>query len=359
MVGTRPEAIKMAPVIKALRNSSAFQVTILATAQHREMLDQVFEHFDIIPDIDLNIMQNNQTLYRLHARLIERLTKVIGDLQPNIVLAQGDTTTVLAAALAAFYNHVCFGHIEAGLRSYNKFAPWPEEMNRVLVSHLTDIHFAPTKLSRQSLLLEGIPKSKIYVTGNTVIDALQWMIKRKLPMPINLPVKARLILVTAHRRENFGLPLQNICQSLLSIVRMFEDVHIVYPVHPNPAVRRTVFSLLGAHKRIHLLKPLSYSEFVACMQRAWLIMTDSGGIQEEAPSLGKPVLVLRCVTERPEAVQAGTSILVGADKQKILNKVKGFLTNPKLLKAFKKKHNPYGNGKAAFQIRNILLNLKK
>ena len=313
VVGTRPEAIKMAPVILACRRQPWASVRVLATAQHREMLDQVFELFEIAPDIDLNIMQENQTLPELTARLMTALDQAFASEDPDAVLAQGDTSTVMVAALASFYRRIPFGHVEAGLRTGDLAYPFPEEMNRVVAGRLARWHFAPTESGRTNLLAEGIPDDRIFVTGNTVIDALLDVAKRCDDYAPKLSPGKRLILVTAHRRENFGDPFAEVCRAIKYLADTRSDVEFLYPVHPNPNVRDVAKKMLGQHPRIQLCDPLDYVPFVAAMKTAHFILSDSGGVQEEAPALGKPVLVLRRETERPEAVREGVVKLVGPD----------------------------------------------
>ncbi|MDP3938301.1 MAG: UDP-N-acetylglucosamine 2-epimerase (non-hydrolyzing), partial [Deltaproteobacteria bacterium] len=314
--GTRPEAIKLAPVVAALKAASPrIETRVVVTAQHREMLDQVLSLHGIVPDHDLDVMRPRQTLTQITHRALERVGRLLDDDPPDLVLVQGDTTTSFTVALAAFYRRVAVGHVEAGLRTYDKFQPFPEEMNRVLTSHLADWHYAPTRRAREALLREGIPASRVLVTGNTVIDAVLAVAAKPLsrsPVPGWRPAPdRRLILVTAHRRENLGEPLREICGAILDLVDRYEDVEVIYPLHLNPAVREVVRPLLGRKERVRLVPPLDYHPFVSLMAHSTLILTDSGGIQEEAPSLGKPVLVLRHVTERPEAVEAGTVKVVG------------------------------------------------
>ena len=347
--GTRPEAVKVAPLIRLLREQDWARVRVLATAQHRELLDQVFEFFEIEPDVDLNIMQPEQSLPDLTGRLIPAIDRVLSEEQPDMVLAQGDTTTVMTTALACFYRQIPFGHVEAGLRTRRKYYPFPEEVNRVLVSHLGDLHFAPTTKARENLLREGADGSTVVVTGNTVIDALLWAVEQDLPQMFE-PVDGRkMILVTAHRRENFGEPLENICAALCDLVQS-RDVEIVYPVHPNPNVVETVEKHLKGKPRIRLVSPLNYAEFVAAMKASYLILTDSGGVQEEAPSLGKPVLVLRDETERPEGVEAGTACLVGPNRKRIVEKAVELIDHAETCDRMAKACNPYGDGKASERI---------
>jgi len=357
--GTRPEAIKLAPVILALGQRPEFACRVCVTAQHREMLDQVLKVFQIVPDSDLDLMQPDQSLADLTARATQALDRLLRQERPDLVLVQGDTTTVFCAALAAFYNRIPVGHVEAGLRTRNLYSPWPEEANRLLTSHLAAIHFAPTEISRQNLLNEGIPAERIHVTGNTVIDALlnatdrirkdpdlERSLENQFPY---LDPTRRLILVTGHRRENFGVGFERICQALGTLAGR-RDVQIVYPVHLNPHVREPVQRMLGGHSRVHLIGPLDYLPFVYLMNRACLILTDSGGVQEEAPSLGKPVLVMRETTERPEALDAGTAKLVGTDPELICSEAENLLNSPAAYEAMSRAHNPYGDGRTAERI---------
>ena len=344
----------MAPVILALREMDSFEVRVLATAQHRQMLDQVLRIFDIQADIDLNIMRSNQDLTSLTARLLVKLEKVLTAESPQAVLAQGDTTTVLCMALASFYHQVPFGHVEAGLRTHNMYNPYPEEMNRVLAGRLTRWHFAPTRGSRTNLLQEGIPEHTVHVTGNTVIDALYSVAADNPDIGVDLDPDKRMILVTAHRRENFGLPLQNICKAILELAESHEDIQFLYPVHPNPNVREVVYDILGSHPRIILCPPLDYLPFVAAMHKSYLILSDSGGVQEEAPALGKPVLVLRETSERPEAIEAGCVQLVGHDYQTIVSRTSQLLQDQAAYQEMAIGVSPYGDGLAAHRICQIL-----
>ena len=356
--GTRPEAVKLAPVILKLRADSRFDCRVCVTAQHRQMLDQVLEVFGIRPDADLDLMRPGQTLAGLTARAVEAIDGYLAESKPDLVLVQGDTTTVFCAALAAFYRHVPVGHVEAGLRTGDLAAPWPEEANRVLTSRLAKLHFAPTDGARANLLREGVPPDSIHVTGNTVIDALllaREKVKAAPPEITGVPgdvLKAgRLVLITGHRRESFGAGFENICQAIAELARRFPDGQFVYPVHLNPNVREPVMRILGAAgANVHLIEPLAYLPFVALMEKSTLILTDSGGIQEEAPSLGKPVLVMRETTERPEAVTAGTARLVGTEREKIVAEVSRLLTDKAAREAMSGRPNPYGDGKAAERI---------
>ncbi len=372
--GTRPEAVKMAPVIKALAGTAGITSHVCVTAQHRQMLDQVLGLFDIHPDVDLNLMQPDQDLASLTAEIFTHLDPVLARLKPDWILVQGDTTTVMASSIAAFYRHIHIGHVEAGLRTHDKWQPFPEEMNRRLASVSADLHFAPTDWARQNLLRENVPSHQILVTGNPVIDALQVVVKmpptpavldlfKRIDLPFQLPetsVKAagspRLVLVTAHRRENFGAPLERICSSLKQLAEIYRDsVCIVYPVHLNPNVQEPVHRILGGISNIRLLEPLDYLPMVQLMKHASLVLTDSGGLQEEAPAFGVPVLVLRQVTERPEGVQAGTVRLVGTDTLEIISQARRLLDDPQAYAQMAHAVNPYGDGQAAPRIANAIL----
>jgi UDP-N-acetylglucosamine 2-epimerase (non-hydrolysing) len=354
VVGTRPEAIKMAPVVTALRREPWAEVRILATAQHREMLDQVFAAFGLTPDVDLDIMRPDQSLPELTARLLLALDRVLADEAPDVVLAQGDTTTVMAVAMAAFYRRIPLGHVEAGLRTGDLRNPFPEEMNRVLAGRLARWHFAPTAESRDNLLAEGLDPASIHLTGNTVIDALLQVARMDTPLPVEVPEGRRLVLVTAHRRENFGAPFLEVCHAIRDLADAHPDIHVLYPVHPNPNVSGPAQRILGGHPSITLCPPLDYLGFVAAMKRAYLILTDSGGVQEEAPALGKPVLVMRRETERPEAVAEGVVKLVGPDRTAILEEAGRLLRDPRAYAAMAKGASPYGDGFAASRIADIL-----
>jgi UDP-N-acetylglucosamine 2-epimerase (non-hydrolysing) len=356
--GTRPEAIKMAPVAYALKNVELFELQIVLTAQHRELLDQVMEIFKLKADYDLNIMQEKQTLTQITVRVLEGLERIWQKDTPDMVLVHGDTTTTFAASLAAFYKKIPIGHVEAGLRTYDKYQPYPEEMNRHLTGVLSDLHFAPTRRAKENLLKENVPSDNVFVTGNTVIDALLFVYNTLDKFDINLPVeipKEKYILVTSHRRENWGKPLENIALALKEILDEFEDLYIVYPVHPNPIIRDTVNSILGNEKRAILISPVDYVTMVYLIANCKLVLTDSGGLQEEAPSLGKPVLVLRGVTERPEAVEAGTVKIIGTDRQRIVEEVRKLLLDKDEYNKMAKALNPYGDGKASERIRDILI----
>jgi len=356
-MGTRPEAVKMAPVIRALQHDEAFDVRVVLTAQHREMLDQVNRQFGIVGDIDLDIMRPRQTLTEITVRALEGLSRVYEAEKPDIVLAQGDTTTVFAAAMAAFYAKVPFGHVEAGLRTGNKYSPYPEEMNRRLAGVLTDLHFAPTAEAKANLLAEQVASDKIFVTGNTVIDALLWAAEHGKPSQslawVN-ELTGPLVLVTAHRRENWGEPLHQACLGMHDLLERVPEAHLIYAVHRNPVVRETAQSVLGEHPRAFLIEPPDYIDFVQLMKRADLILTDSGGIQEEAPSMGVPVLVLRDTTERPEAVGAGVAKLIGCHRVPIATEGARLLTDPEARAPMTSTANPYGDGHASERIVGIL-----
>ncbi|HDK5945755.1 TPA: UDP-N-acetylglucosamine 2-epimerase (non-hydrolyzing) [Klebsiella pneumoniae] len=364
--GTRPEAIKMAPLVHALAKDPHFEAKVCVTAQHREMLDQVLKLFSIVPDYDLNIMKPGQGLTEITCRILEGLKPVLESFKPDVVLVHGDTTTTMAASLAAFYQRIPVGHVEAGLRTGDLSSPWPEEGNRTLTGHLATYHFAPTETSRQNLLRENIADSRITVTGNTVIDALFWVRDRVLgdealreTLLQRYPFIShgkKIILVTGHRRESFGLGFEQICQALAEIAHTHPEVQIVYPVHLNPNVSEPVNRILGHIDNVMLIEPQDYLPFVWLMDRAWLILTDSGGIQEEAPSLGKPVLVMRDMTERPEAVAAGTVCLVGTDSQRIVAEVTRLLEDDAAYQAMSRAHNPYGDGEACRRILSALKN---
>ena len=368
ILGTRPEAIKLAPVVKVLEGRpEQFRSSVCVTAQHREMLDQVLRIFDLKPDFDLNIMRPKQDLYGITSEVLLKLKELLREVKPDLILVQGDTTTTFAASLAAYYERVKIGHIEAGLRTYDKYKPFPEEINRHLTSVMADYHFAPTENAKLHLLKEGIQDKDVFVTGNTVIDALLWILKKqskpeeqKRMAEYFLEVfgfstdHPRLILVTAHRRESFGEGFENICQALKEIALRNREVQIVYPVHLNPNVREPVYRIIGNVDRIHLIEPVEYEPFVYLMNQSFFILTDSGGIQEEAPSLGKPVLVMREVTERPEAVEAGTARLVGSKKEDIVREAQNLLDHPGEYQRMAGRRNPYGDGEAAVRIVDLL-----
>ncbi|MFA7689183.1 MAG: UDP-N-acetylglucosamine 2-epimerase (non-hydrolyzing) [Bacilli bacterium] len=357
--GTRPEAIKMAPLVKKLEKESKVKSYVCVTAQHREMLDQVLEIFDIKPNYDLNIMQSRQTIVTITTKALEGLNNVMSELKPDIVLVHGDTSTTFVGALAAFYNKIPVGHVEAGLRTYDKYSPYPEEMNRVLTGNIAEIQFVPTINNKSNLIKEDITKN-IYITGNTVVDAIKhtvdpnYIFKNETLKDIDFS-NGRHILLTAHRRENLGEPLENICNAVKRLVEEFDDINIIYPVHLNPAVRDTVFSILGDIDRVELIDPIDVQDMHNLMDRCFMIMTDSGGLQEEAPSLGKPVLVLRTETERPEAVEAGTVKLVGVEEDNIYNSAKELLTNIEVYEKMAKAMNPYGDGFASRRIVEAIL----
>lgn len=353
--GTRPEAIKMAPLVHALKEAEGMEAVLCVTAQHREMLDQVLDLFALTPDYDLNIMQPNQTISQITTNVVLGMEQVLKEAQPDIVLVHGDTTTTFATALAAFYQQIPIGHVEAGLRTYDKYSPYPEEMNRVMTGHLADLHFAPTERNRQNLLKEGVSAERILVTGNTVIDALLSVAEKPYEFTeetlkeINFENK-RVITVTCHRRENLGENMVQIFSAIRDLAEEFSDVEIVYPVHMNPKVRETADLVLGNTKRVHLIPPLQYQPFVNLIAKSYLIITDSGGIQEEAPALGKPVLVVRKETERPEAIEAGTVKLAGVERDTIYSMAKELLVDQKTYDAMAHAVNPYGDGLACDRI---------
>ncbi len=368
--GTRPEAIKMAPVVLALQQVENIQSKVCVTAQHRQMLDQVLDLFDIKPDYDLDLMARNQDLFDITAKVLFGLRAVLREERPDIVLVHGDTTTCFAAGLAAFYENIALGHVEAGLRTGNLRAPFPEEANRTLVGRLADIHFAPTESSKRNLLAEGIKQQDIVVTGNTVIDALLFVRDKVVAKPRqiwqtefgdqlfqNLVDPGRkLVLITGHRRENFGRGFIDLCNAIKELARNHRDWDLVYPVHLNPNVQKPVYEILANVDNVYLIDPLNYEPFVWLMNQSDLILTDSGGIQEEGPSLGKPVLVMREVTERPEAVDAGTVLLVGTNKEKIVHGVERVLTDKGIYEKMSRAHNPYGDGRACEKIISRLTN---
>ena len=359
--GTRPEAIKMAPLVKELeKHTDRIDSVVCVTAQHREMLDQVLEIFKIKPDYDLNIMKDRQTLVGIATRALEGLDVVMKEAKPDLVLVHGDTSTTFAGSLAAFYNQIAVGHVEAGLRTFDKYSPYPEEINRRLTGVIADLHFAPTMRNEQNLLNENVNPADIYITGNTVIDALQTTVREDYRFKVESLNQMhwdskRVIVMTAHRRENLGQPLRNICTAVRKIVEEFEDVEVVYPVHLNPAVRDVAFEILGDHDRISLIDPVSADDLHNAINRGFLVLTDSGGLQEEAPSLGKPVLVLRNETERPEAVDAGTVKVAGVDCETIVQMTRELLSNPTEYEKMAKAVNPYGDGHASERIVNAIL----
>ena len=350
--GTRPEAIKMAPLVKELESRKEIESIVCVTAQHREMLDQVLETFDIKPDYDLNIMKQGQTLGDVTTRALNGLEEVIKECRPDIVLVHGDTTTTFAGALAAFYNQVAIGHVEAGLRTWDKYSPFPEEMNRQMVDCMTDMYFAPTQLSKTNLINEGKDEAKIYITGNTAIDAMSTTVDEGYTHPELEWIKEgeRMILLTAHRRENLGDPMRNIFRAIKRIVDEFKDIKVIYPIHMNPKVREVANEVLGDNDRVKMIEPLEVFDFHNFQNKSFIILTDSGGIQEEAPSLGKPVLVLRDTTERPEGIDAGTLKLVGTDEEVIYEETKKLLTDKKVYDKMSKASNPYGDGHASERI---------
>jgi len=372
--GTRPEAIKMAPLVKELqKRADVFQTLVCVTGQHREMLDQVLRLFEIVPDYDLNIMKQGQDLYDVTTRVLNGMRGVLKEIQPNVVLVHGDTTTSTAAALAAFYRQIPVGHVEAGLRTYNIYSPWPEEMNRQLTGRIATYHFAPTLLSKNNLLQEGIKEKYIYVTGNTVIDALYWVVNKiKSNESLNhtlfnalksngydvnrLSDGRKMILITGHRRENFGNGFIHICQAIKELAEKYPTVDFIYPMHLNPNVRQPIFDIFGNRQfdNLFFIEPLEYLSFVYLMEKSTIVLTDSGGIQEEAPGLGKPVLVMRDTTERPEALEAGTVKLVGTDANKIVNEISVLLDDKEYYDKMSKAVNPYGDGLACRRIIDIL-----
>jgi UDP-N-acetylglucosamine 2-epimerase (non-hydrolysing) len=355
--GTRPEAVKMAPLVKVLEQQEGIESLVCVTAQHREMLDQVLEVFDIHPDDDLDIMEPKQSLGTITRKALSGLEDVIAARKPDIVLVHGDTTTTFAAALAAFYHQTAIGHVEAGLRTYDKYSPFPEEMNRQLADVLCDLYFAPTTWAAENLWREGKSPEKVFVTGNTVVDAMKTTVRQSYQHPVldSIPKGARLVYMTSHRRENLGEKLHNICNAARQLADTFENVHLVYPVHLNPSVREVAFDILGGHPRIHLIDPLGVVDNHNFLARSTLILTDSGGIQEEAPSLGVPVLVLRDTTERPEGISAGTLKLVGTNQEDIYNEAVHLLTDEQAYRDMAGRKNPYGDGYASERIVQAIL----
>jgi len=371
--GTRPEAIKMAPLVLELNKyTKDIEAKVCVTAQHREMLDQVLDIFDITPDYDLNVMKTGQDLYDVTSKILLGMKNILVEYQPDVVLVHGDTTTTISTALSAFYQKIAVGHVEAGLRTGDIYSPWPEEANRKLTSAITKYHFAPTKTSEENLSSEGVNKENIYITGNTVIDALLWVLdkikstdtlKNELSKRILIQFDAfedknRFVLITGHRRENFGQGFLDMCNGIKTLANTHTDVNFVYPVHLNPNVQKPVMELLSGIENVYLIDPLDYEPFIYLMSRCYMILTDSGGIQEEAPSLGKPVLVMRDTTERPEAVDAGIVKLVGTNTSSIVNEVNKLLNDSITYEKMSKAHNPYGNGKACEKIIKILLEEK-
>lgn len=357
--GTRPEAVKMAPLVKVLNQTEGIESKVCVTAQHREMLDQVLEIFDIKPEYDLDIMKDRQTLTGITTRVLEGMEKVLEEAKPDLVLVHGDTSTSFVAALAAFYKQIPVGHVEAGLRTYNIYEPFPEEMNRKLTASLATLHFSPTQTAKDNLLKENVDKENIFITGNTVIDALKTTVEEGYQFTVDRlnQIKyeqKRVITMTAHRRENLGEPLRNICEAVKQVVEEFEDVEVVYAVHKNPAVRDVVNEILGGVQGVHLVEPLDIKDMHNLMKRSFLVLTDSGGLQEEVPSLGKPVLVLRNVTERPEGVEAGTLKLAGIEKNTIYEMTKQLLTNASEYSKMAGTKNPFGDGNASERITNAI-----
>ena len=355
--GTRPEAIKMAPVIKELKKVKDINTIVCVTAQHREMLDQVLTLFKIQPDYDMNLMKAEQDLYSITSGVLTGMKTILEKEQPELVLVHGDTTTTFAAALAAFYMRIPVGHVEAGLRTHNKYSPFPEEINRSLTGKLAELHFAPTDTSRENLMAESTAQFKIWVTGNTVIDALLETVRNDYqfgPELEGIDLNRRILLVTTHRRENWGEPMRHIYQALIDLVDEFPDTAVVFPVHKNPIVRDVAEEMLGKRERFHLIEPLDYEPFANLMNHSYMVLTDSGGLQEEAPSLGKPVLVLRDTTERPEAVKAGTVKLIGTNQQRVYEAAHLLLSNPEEYNRMAQAVNPYGDGKAARRIVKVV-----
>ena len=359
--GTRPEAIKMAPLVKELERRKEIESIVCVTAQHRQMLDQVLETFNIKPDYDLNIMKQGQSLSEITSRALTGLESVIKDVKPDIVLVHGDTTTTFAGALAAFYNQVAIGHVEAGLRTYDKYSPFPEEMNRQMVDCMTDLYFAPTIVSKENLLKEDIQEEKIFVTGNTAIDAMSTTVKNDYTHPELEWIKPneKMILLTAHRRENLGEPMRHIFKAIRRIVDEFDDVKVIYPIHLNPLVRSVANEVFAGCDKVKLIEPLEVFDFHNFQNKSYIILTDSGGIQEEAPSLGKPVLVLRDTTERPEGISAGTLKLVGTNEETIYNETKKLLTDNKEYEKMSHASNPYGDGHASERIVDAIIKWKQ
>jgi len=358
--GTRPEGIKMAPIIKTMENVPEIESIICVTAQHRQMLDQVLNLFKIDPDYDLNIFKPGQTLTDITIGALKGLESVIMEVNPDILLVQGDTTTVFAGALAAFYQKVKIGHVEAGLRSGNMYSPYPEEANRKLTGVLADFHFAPTETNKRNLLREGYPEDRIFITGNTVIDALKYAVKEdyRFENPLLNSIdykKERIILMTSHRRENIGRPMESIFSAVNDIVKKYDDVSVVFPIHLNPKVREIAYRVFDSNDKVHLIEPLDYEPFTNLMAKSHIVVTDSGGLQEEAPSLGKPVLVVREETERPEGIEAGTARLVGTDYQNIYSNLDRLLSDQKEYQKMANAVNPYGDGKASERIVDIIL----
>jgi len=358
IIGTRPEVIKMAPVIWALQQSEEFTTTIVNTAQHRSLLDEMLALFNISPNIDMNIMRDSQSLTDLTGNLFIGMNKIINPTY-DFVIAQGDTTTTFVSAMVAFYNKIPFGHVEAGLRTYDNYNPFPEEVNRAFAGHLASLHFTPTDIEKNNLLQEKIPDSSIFVTGNTVIDSLFYWANKQTSLPFDLPHNKKIILLTLHRRESFGEPLIEMFSAFLQLIEKFSDVHIVYPVHPNPNVHEMAHKMLGNHPAITLLKPVRYDQFVELLKLSYLVCTDSGGIQEEAPALNKPLVILREETERPLVVDMGMAKLAGTEKSSIVNIVSKLLIDKNAYSDMQKNFSPYGDGHAAEQIINAISNFLK
>lgn len=355
--GTRPEAIKMCPLVNELKRHSNYKTIVCVTGQHRQMLDQVLEAFSVVPDYDLSIMKEKQTLFDITTNIMNSIRKVLEEVKPNVVLVHGDTSTTFVTALACFYLQIPVGHVEAGLRTYNIYSPYPEEFNRQAVSIISQYNFAPTELSKQNLLREGKNENTIYVTGNTAIDALRTTVRADYTHPeLDWGADSRLILITAHRRENLGEPMKNMFRAIRRVMDEYPDVKAIYPIHMNPVVRETANAILGNDERIHIIEPLDVLDFHNFMARSFMILTDSGGIQEEAPSLGKPVLVMRDTTERPEGIEAGTLKLVGTDEETIYTEFKRLLTDKNAYDAMAKASNPYGDGHACERIASVMDN---
>lgn len=353
--GTRPEAIKMCPLVKELKTRDEFETIVCVTGQHREMLDQVLDAFNIVPDINLNIMKDKQTLFDVTTGILDKIKNVLNDVNPDVVLVHGDTSTTFVTALACFYMQIPVGHVEAGLRTYNKYSPFPEEFNRQAVGIIADYHFAPTEMSKENLIKEGKNSNKIFITGNTAIDALKTTVRDDYSHHhLEWASDSKLILITAHRRENLGIPMKNMFKAIKRIVEENNDLKVIYPIHMNPLVRDAANEILGDNDRIRIIDPLEVVDFHNFLARAYLILTDSGGIQEEAPSLGKPVLVMRDTTERPEGIKAGTLKLVGTDEEKIYENFKLLLDDQFEYNKMSKASNPYGDGYASRRIVNIL-----
>ena len=355
--GTRPEAIKMCPLVNELKRHSEINTVVCVTGQHRQMLDQVLEAFKVVPNYDLSIMKDKQTLFDITTNILNRIKEVLKEVKPDVVLVHGDTTTTFVTALACFYLQIPVGHVEAGLRTYNIYSPYPEEFNRQAVSIISQFNFAPTELSKQNLIREGKDESTIHVTGNTAIDALKTTVRNDYHHPeLDWAEGSRLILITAHRRENLGEPMKHMFRAIRRVMDEHHDVKAIYPIHMNPIVRETADAILGDDERIHIIEPLDVLDFHNFMARSYMILTDSGGIQEEAPSLGKPVLVMRDTTERPEGIKAGTLKLVGTDEETIYEEFNRLLTDKVAYDAMTKASNPYGDGRACDRIARILIN---